>query len=116
MKDHLLEVQILDYKNAVRYIPVIREFTKESFMQIKIAIQKQQSVIVCKYTKEPEKLVELNNLLKKLLNKGAKIKLLQNFRDELVKEVDICIVDNLVNRNKNISEEVERIIDLEVGE
>lgn len=116
MKEHIIEVFILDTDNYTKYISSIRRYSEESIGVIKTKIQEQKAVLICKYTKEPERLEELYELLNNLKQKGATLKILQNARNEMINEIDLTIILNLIERRKGIVKEVEEIMDLEVGE
>lgn len=116
MNKHEIEVYILDLENASTYISLIRKFSKESIMEMKRKISCKEPIITCQYTKMPEELKELYNLLESLIDKGAKIKIIQNIQNKVIKEIDMDIISNLIQRRKEINQEVTNSKDLEVKE
>lgn len=116
MDKHEIEVYILDLENASTYIPLIRKFSKESIVEIKRKIRCEEPIIICRYTKMPEELKVLYNLLEVLADKGAKIKIIQNIQNKVIREIDMGIMSNLIQRREKINQEVVKIIDSEVDE
>lgn len=116
MDKHEIDVYILDLENASAYISLIRKYSKESILEIKRKIQCKEPIIKCQYTKMPEELKELYNLLGALTDKGANLKIVQNIQNKIMREINMEVMSNLIQRRKEINQEVEKIMDLEVDE
>lgn len=114
MDKYEIEVYILDSENANAYISLIRKFSKESISEIKGKIHHKEPIIICQYTKMPDELKEVYNLLGILTDKGAQIKIMQNIQNKVMREIDMDIMSNLIQRRKEINQEVIKIMDLEV--
>lgn len=116
MQRATIQIIILDKENIVKYISLIRGLTKEPIGKIKDNASNGRPVIECQYSKKPEEFEQVYQVIKELKGKGAKIRIVQNLFGKMERDIDIEIVENLIQRNIDISEEVERIIDLEIGE
>lgn len=113
MKEHLMEIKILN-EDYMKHISILKKFTGESMGEIKKKILNKEAVIICPYTKEPEKLEKLYAILGEMIQKGAKIKITENARGEIVQEISMEVLKNLIERRKGIFEDEEKIVDLEV--
>ncbi|MFR3730485.1 hypothetical protein [Lacrimispora sp.] len=116
MQYAIIQITILDKENIVKYISLIRGFTKEPIGEIKDNALKGKAIIECQYSKKPKELEQVYKVIKELRDKGAKIRIVQKLFGKMEREIDIEIVENLIQRNIDTSEEVKRIIDSEVGE
>ena len=113
---YLIELTVLDKENIVRYIPIVKKYFDFSIGEIRRNAMEGKPIVSCHDTRESEDLVKVAGLIKELISNEANIKIIENIKDILVREINLEIVENLIQRNKEIDEETERIIDLEVGE
>ncbi|WP_354005785.1 hypothetical protein [Fictibacillus terranigra] len=91
-------------ENVKKYIPVIRKNTYLGSAEITKRIRKDKPIMECKLFHDTDDDVKLKQLIKELIDAGAKIKL---FQDEIHQNNEIT-VDYLINRF-NRYEEIQRI-------
>jgi hypothetical protein len=116
MKDSTIEITILNKGNIVKYIPLLRKLTKKPMNEIKENILNEKPIIICKYTKKPEEFRLAYQSLKDLMAIGAQVKIIQNIFDEMTREIDTEIIENLIQSEKEITKQIEMIKDLELEE
>ena len=116
MSKYTIELTILDKDNIVKYIPTVRRYFDNSIGEIRKNALEDKPIIICYSTREPEDLVKLSKLIRELEKKGAEMKIIENIRDVLVKEINLETVDNLIDTDKEIEEQTRKIKDLELGE
>ena len=112
---YLIELTVLDKENIVRYIPIVKKYFDFSIGEIRRSALAGKPIVSCCDTREPEDLVKIAGLVRELKSNGANIKIIENIEDTLISEIDLEIIENLIQRNKEIEEEIDRIRDLEVG-
>ena len=113
---YVIELTVLDKDNIVKYIPTIKKYFDFSIGEIRKNALEERPIITCNDTRCPEDLVKLSSLFKELKIKGASLKIVENIRDIMVREISIDIVDNLIQRNKEIDREADEMWDLEIEE
>jgi hypothetical protein len=113
---YVIELTIIDKENVVKYIPIVKRHFDLSIGEIRRNVLEERPIVICHYNDNPEELIKLSSMIKELKGKGANIKIIRNIKDILIEEIGIEIAENLIQRGKEIDEEVDRIIDLETGE
>ena len=113
---YLIELTVLDKENIVRYIPIVKKYFDFSIGEIRRNALEGRPIVSCYYTKDPDDLIKLYDMIKEIKDRGANVEIIENIDDVLIENIDMEIIKNLIQRRKEIDEETERIIDLEVGE
>ena len=109
---YVIELTVLDKDNIVKYIPTIKKYFDFSIGEIRRNALEKRPIITCHYTKEPEDLIKLSSLLKELKVKGANLKIVENLENTIIDEISINIIDNLIQRRKEIDREADEMWDL----
>ena len=107
---HNISVKVAYDTNYIKYIAIIRKETVESIKEIEKKIVNVDAIFV-KDKYDIEELKEIINLVEKLINKGAKVRIYRG--KELV---DISILHNLLESFKIIAKQTQYEIDKEVEE
>lgn len=74
-----IQLKVLKDKRELRYIPIIRKKTNKAISEVKKSLINNEYIYVCDL-ENIDGLQEMNNLIKDLLEKGAKIELYEEGR------------------------------------
>ncbi len=101
---HILEVRISDVSNTVKYIPIIRAYTKESLVDIKKKITSNEAVIICEYFMNIKELSKVHEVLFELENLGAELEIKRNI-EGIVENINMKEIKNLIKKPKLIKKQ-----------
>ncbi|NPC92846.1 hypothetical protein HOO54_11535 [Bacillus sp. WMMC1349] len=104
-------VKIKNDGNAMKYIPIIRSFTKESISTIKQGIENKQPIFICHYIENSEGMPKMYQTLKNLQSYGAQLYIRQeSYQSSRVISLDV--IKNLIMRDREIATQLQEIDDL----
>ncbi|MBL1223921.1 hypothetical protein [Enterococcus sp. BWR-S5] len=109
---YTINVKIVDKENAVKYIPSIRRWTKESIAEIKRKILDSEYVLVSEHTKNLQSLIDLKAHILDLKAMGAKIRIIMD-TSGYIEEISLEMINNFIESGKDTEREVAELMDLE---
>lgn len=110
MSENRILVKIKNDGNIIRYIPLIREYTKEPISVIKRKLQDNMPVVNCYYINNPEEMPNLLHLLKRLEGIGAKLEVIQELNKNK-RYINMETVKNLIQRDQLIEQQIQELDD-----
>lgn len=105
-----IKFKVLKDKNELKYIPIIRKLTNKAISEIRECLNNNDYIYICNLN-EIEGLQNMNDLIRLLLEKGAKIELYED--DRLV---DIEFLQNIIDSHFDTEEYLQEVDDKLYGE
>ena len=123
MSNHFIHIKINNVEKATAYIPAIRKYDGASISEIKnriltgyaISFDWNQPYSFVDDINNKDVYAEFRLLIDKLILLGADLTFYDQF-DGNIEQIPLQIIDNMIERDKEISAEIERDIDRELGE
>lgn len=100
-----IKFKVVRDENELKYIPIIRKITNKAISEIKDSLNNNNYVYICNLN-EIDELQNMNELIKLLLEKGAKIELYEE--DRLV---DIEFLQNIIDSHFDTEEYLQEVDD-----
>lgn len=114
MYKYYFDLIILDKENYVKYIPIIREFTKDSVSNIKNKIEKIEAVIICNSVGITSDIEKFYTTIEKLVILGASIEIREHILNH-TKIINLNMLRTMVNTSREIDSQVKEDINNEVS-
>ncbi len=110
MSENRIDVKILSTENKNKLTPVIRKYNSKSISEIRRYINEGSSILTLCYIDEPDGLSSLLSAIKALEQKGAKLEIIQKIGN-LSRVIDSSTIENLIDRDKLITEQIQQYDD-----